>query len=275
MDENSNLNEGQEEVVDPQTNEVEEIENDDLESGEVESEESEEPEVADPEETKQTPEQDAIYKKMRLKAQEEATKELGAERQRIEAEKAELERLHYEREAQQAEQRVMSNLLTEENIEAKEYELGVNRDVAIKLIQSEAQSLIHDERNKVKSVFEANQKQKESLKSAKYFNELEKEAEDLMRKTPGIDFHTAFHHLRSMKLDDLEKKSNKNAEKKTLADVQDRARRKPLTSDGGSDEHVNPSSILSNEEMEMTMAMGNNPKNIAKYLKNNLKNKKG
>lgn len=277
MDKNEKvLNDTHEEnVVDSLTpEEQEELEQYEPETDEPETVEDEEPEVVEPEqEEEQSPEQNAIYKKMRLKAQEEAKRELESERQRIEAEREELNRLQYEREAQEVESRVYNELLTNDNIEAKEYELGVNRDVAIKLLKLEGQKLVNDERSKVSEKIKRNQSQKDDLKNdpdeVEYFRLLEKDVESIIKANPGLDLHfeMVYANEKFRRRKELNKLIKNNTEKKTLANVQDRMRRKPVSSDAGSDDNVNPSAVLSKTGIDMASVFGVDPSAVAKRVK--------
>jgi hypothetical protein len=71
--------------------------------------------------------------------------------------------------------------------------------------------------------------------------------------------------MRGMKSDELDKQLTSHVQKKTLADVQDRSRRRLSGSDGGGE--ATDTSILTNEGREMANAFGVDPRAIAKYVK--------
>jgi hypothetical protein len=68
-----------------------------------------------------------------------------------------------------------------------------------------------------------------------------------------------------MRSEELDKKLTAHVQKKTLADVQDRSRRR-VSADGGND--TTDTSILTAEGREMANAFGNDPRSIAKYVRN-------
>ena len=268
MEDENVLNDTTSDLVSTQDN----LDTDINQTEDVDTDTSEKQEVADTDKVEQTPEENAIYKKMRLKAQEEARKELEAEKLSIESEKQELSKLRQQRESKDAEDRILSQYLTGENIRNVAYENGVTEEVATKLIKLEAQSLIESEKQKVTQKFEAIQKQKQALKNDEFFNLIEKEVDGIVAQNPNVDFETAYHFLVGQKYKELQKKVSEKATQKTLADVQDRNRRKPVTGDSGSENTINATNVLSKRAITMAQVFGVDPNKVAKRVKEDEKN---
>ena len=266
------MNDNPEEVVEPQEEvmetEVEEnYEGDDYESDSQELDEDEE--VVEPQEEKkqqQSPEENAQFKKMRLKAESEARKQLEKERELIAQERLALQQAR-------SEDSVYRNHVTQKKIEDLAYEKGVTEDVAKTLLEYEAKGLIEAEKSKVKEKFNQMQEVKRGLVDDEYFHLLEKEVDEVIAGNPEAEYEAVYAWLKHKKGKELKKQLASSVEKRTIANMHDRARRKNVKgSDGGLDENVSPSSVLSSEGMAMANAFGNDPREIAKYVK---KNKKG
>lgn len=229
----------------------------------------EDPEVVEPEEgqsrTKQSPEENAIYQRLRVKAEKEIASKYEAEARRIAHEKQALEQMKTER-------RIMDDVLTPEKIWAKADEEGVTEDIARKLLLNEARTLIEIEKSKVRDRFTAIEQQKQVLKSQKYFKELEAEVMAAVDANPNLDVQTAFFYLRGQKQDELAKGDYKSAEKRTVANMQDNMRRRTTPpGSAGSGGQVDPSKVMSKEDLDMCRRFGNDPREVAKHIQSSLK----
>lgn len=224
----------------------------------------------EPKQKNQNKRENDIYKNMRIKAENEI-------RTKLEAELAqEKERLRSERQQlaqEQAENKIRSQYITPESIYAKADEEGLTESQAKKMLELEVERIIEVERSKVKERFNHIQTQKQALQGDRHFKLLESEVEQVISNRPDLDFQTVFYHMKGMRSEELDKQLASHVQKRTLADVQDRSRRRISGSDGGSDEHVNPTSVMSAKGMELTNAFGFDPREIAKYVKSNLKKK--
>lgn len=268
----------QDNVVDYQDDEDFDIEQDDVEVDEdnVEDDISEEDnvEVADLQSTKQTPQENAVYKKMRLKAEAEArTKiesELAEEKERINAMKIAMEQ-------KLSESRILDEYMNPKKIYEYADKEGITEELAEKMLKYEAEKLISAEKAKVAENFNRTQTIKNELRNnSKYFAMVEKEVDDIMSSNPNlVDYVAVYNHTVGSKIDQLEKELSSKVEKRTIANIHDRARRKSVGgSDGGSDENVSPTSYLDKDALAMTLAFGNDPRKVAKHVKINT-NKKG
>lgn len=226
----------------------------------LEDEESEDDEeVADPQEsTKQSPKENAQFRKMRLKAEEEA-------RKKFEAQHMELQKLKQEIEAEKQERKIKEEYLTQEKIWAKADEEGVSEAVARKLLEVEAKEVIEAEKRKVRERFELVENEKKQLQKDEFYNEIAPEMEKILAQRPELNPTTVYYHLKGQMANELFKKASKNAEKRTIANVQDGMRRRnvPSSSGGASD----TLSVLSKEGLEMANAFGVDPREVAKRVK--------
>jgi hypothetical protein len=227
--------------------------------------------VADPEEgqakAKQSHDENAIYQRLRVKAEKEAASKYEAEALRIAHEKQALEQMKTER-------RIMDDVLSPEKIWAKADEEGVTEDIASKLLLNEARTLIEVEKSKVRDRFTAIEQQKQALKSQKYFKELEAEVMAAVDANPNLDVQTAFYYLRGQKQDELAKGDYKSAEKRTVANMQDNMRRRTTApGSAGSGTHIDPAKYMSKEELDMCRRFGNDPREVAKHIHTNQKRK--
>jgi len=119
--------------------------------------------------------------------------------------------------------------------------------------------------------------QKESLKAAPYFAEIEKEADEIVKNNPQTDYLTAFDYLygkalRTGKLDAMKSEVKKATEKSVIADFQDRQKRGYVgTSDSSSADSIDINKVLDRQAIELSNVFGNDPKDIAKYVKTHSK----
>jgi len=111
-------------------------------------------------------------------------------------------------------------------------------------------------------------KQKEAFKEKRFFKQLEPEIDNLLRTIPNVDVRTVYNYLVGEKLDELLEKEKQNVKKSTIADIADKSKRSAgnVSSDGGVDDVD-----ISNIDIDMARAFGNDPKEIAKYKKQHMK----
>lgn len=288
MSDEKDLNESQENVVDSQTeyepdfemnreDDIDDIEEgeyseEDEELDELDIEDEENSEVIDPNDEKQSPEENAQYKKMRLRAEKEARQKVEKE---LEAEKQKLSEMRMEIEQKQAEKKIIDEYLNPQKVSDYAYDNDLTESQAKERLEFEARKVIDKQKMEVQEKFNRLQSQKNSLRKDKYFNLLEKEVDEVISKDSRLDFTTVYYHLKGMKSEELEKQLAKNVEKRTIANLHDKSRRKNIRSgDGGNTALVNPSSVLSKEGMEMANAFGHDPREIAQYVTKNSKRKR-
>jgi hypothetical protein len=263
-------NDGQEDVVDSQDNE--EVDTDDVvdsdvedfEGEETEDEESVDSEVAEPKESrKQTPQENAQYKKMRLKAEKEAKIKLDAEREEIAAMRLDLEQ-------KQSEKRIFDEHLNPNKIYEYADKEGISEEHAERILKLEAKQMIDAEKVKVAENFNKVQEQKKKLQKDKFFELLDPEVNAVMKQYPDSDYKSVYAYMRLDKADELEKQLASNVEKRTTANIHDRAKRRSI---GGSEGNYNDSpSDLSEFSKRLASGLGINPKSVAKRVKTKKKN---
>lgn len=266
----------QEEVVDPQTNEevvqdIEGVENDipqeevsenDFEDDvEDDIEVSEDVEVAThDQDTKQTSQENAQFKKMRLKAEKEAREKIEAEmsevRKSIEAQKIALEQ-------QQNERKILQEYLSPRKIYDYADEHGITEEMAEKMLRYDAQKVIDEHKDQVTNRFEKIQTQKKELQKSKYFKLLENDVDEILRNQPEQEFKNVFNYLVGERIDQLEKQLESNVEKRTVANMHDKARRRNV---GGSSGNT-PTSGLSEFGREFANFMGVDEREVASIVK--------
>jgi hypothetical protein len=122
---------------------------------------------------------------------------------------------------------------------------------------------------------EAIAQDKEKLRSAPYYKELETEIDAFLKSNSQIDANTAYDFLlgrtmRMGKIDELKKTASKAA----AADLQDKLKRgTPITGDSEDDNNIDPAQLLDRTSIEMAKAFGHDPKSIARYVKDKIKRK--
>ena len=241
--------------------------------GDGDSDISEEQEVADPEQKKQSPQENAQYKKMRLRAYREAKEKIEKE---FEEEKKRVQQLRLQMEQDVAEKKIINEHMSSEKVAELAYDEGVSEEVARRILRAETQRIIEVEKQKVQQKFFEVQEQKKALQSKKYFKYVEKDVDALVEQNPNVSYEMAYKFIVGDKIDELEKIASKDTEKRTIANLHDRSRRRNVSgSDGGSDYQVAPSNIVSKDGLEMANVFGVDPRELAKYVKNNTRKKKG
>jgi hypothetical protein len=157
--------------------------------------------------------------------------------------------------------------------EAKEAEEQQRQYYQSKGIDPEAVNQLIDEHPMVKQAKEITAKtriatEKAALASKPFFAECEADVDKILAINPDLPVELIFNNVRGQKLDELLAKSDSNAVKRTIADIHDRKSR-GLTS--SSDSEPEPEVELSAEGKKMAAAFGNDPKEIAKYVKKQIK----
>lgn len=222
-------------------------------------------ELADQEEDDrgQTPEENAQYKKMRLKAEEQARLKLEAE---FNDRQAALDQKARAIEEREKEKLVMEDYLSDERVYAKADEEGVSEETAKKLLRLEAEKYIEGEKAKLRERYKLIDTQKQALKSDRHYALLEPEVEDVLKQHPHLDFQTVYYHQKGLRGDELDKKLVSSSERRTVANIQDRSRRRIGSSEGSGEGSIIPSAVLTRKGMEMANAFGNDPREIAEYV---------
>ena len=200
---------------------------------------------------------------MRLKAEEEARKKLESEKAIIEAEKKKIDEEKQKLKLVEIERKHIENI-TQDMVDNVVSNYNVSPEIAYRLLANEAKETAQKEKEEFIQKFSQRQAQKEELKSKPFFKELEKDIDDMVRQDPNIDIATAYTYLRGAKLEDLLDTSKKTTEKRVIADIQDRARRKTQTSSESSSDNT---SSLSDFGKKAAMFMGLDPREVAKTIK--------
>jgi hypothetical protein len=107
------------------------------------------------------------------------------------------------------------------------------------------------------------QEQKASLKDKPFFSELEKDIDDIISKDPKIDVTVAYNYLRGEKLEELLAKSSKKAEKRTIANIQDRAKRGVVK---GSEGQGDNTAGMTEKGKKFASFLGLDVKEVAKHV---------
>lgn len=228
-------------------------------------------EVAEPQETEgQSREENSQFKKMRLRAEKEAREKIEREmeqaRQEIQAQKIELQQ-------QASEKKIVQEYLNPTKVFEYADEHNVTEQQAEKILRYEAQRMVDAEKLRVREKFTKLQSDKNELRKDKYFHLLEKEVDAIVDADPSIDYKAVYYYHRGLRSDEFDKQLAKNVEQRTVAKIHDRARRRNIKGDAGNDSLLAPTEILDKDSLEMTMAFGHDPREIAKYVKQNSKKK--
>ncbi|MFW9968628.1 MAG: hypothetical protein ACFFDF_00410 [Candidatus Odinarchaeota archaeon] len=252
---NENLNEGQENVVDSQIEESNVVENEQDNS----NSESVNEEVATSQKNEkivQDAETNAKFADVRRKTEQETRdkliSEMYGESHNIHTYADYQKALEKQKEDEEVKQYASNNYMTEDQAR-KELE----RDKEIQSLRQEV--------NKTKFMSTIDE-QKKALKDKPFFSELESDIDNLIKDTinsgQSVDVETAYKYLCGEKLPELLENAKTNASKSTIADIQDVRRRGGVVkSDGGADDVD-----ISDVDLNMAKAFGNDPKEIAKYV---------
>ena len=219
-------------------------------------------EVAEPDgKAVQSPEENKIYAKLRRKAEEEAKAKYEGERKALEEQRLLLQQ-------HEAEQKVMA-AITPQKIWDYANENGISEDMAAKFLTLEAKSQIDGEKQKVREQYIARQKEKTALSDEPYFAELEKKIDKFLDDNPTWDMTNAYNYLLGQNVKDLMSNAKTSTEKRTLANIQDRSRRRVVDdSDGAINQGT---STLTDKGRKAALFMGVDPREIAKHVKQRMK----
>lgn len=284
-DENLINNEGQEGVVDSHVDEDIDIDDyedeedleedvsehdgtDDFDYEEDEEESENDSEVAD---RKQSKEENAVYAKMRRKAEQEAQIKLERERQELERMRQQIE---YENRIREA--------VSDEKVWEKADELGVSEDVARTILKQELELQQIREREQRIAFEQSLERQFEQYKHLPNFDRYKDEIRNVAINNPqtfNVEVAYDYFHGKAMRegLNNEVNNIKKRTQQRIVADIQDRARRSGsvVTSSTGGKDDIDYRKVLTPTDIEMARAFGTDPSRVAKYVKSSKKNKKG
>jgi hypothetical protein len=138
------------------------------------------------------------------------------------------------------------------------------------MLQYQAQQIIMTEKTKVADNFNKLQAKKTELSRHPQFASIDQEVSNVLSQHvtyTDVDYENLFYYTIGKKSLELNKDSAKVAEKKAIADIQSRSRRKNISgSDGGDDIETMPSKVLTKEGLEMSKAFKTDVKKVAAYV---------
>lgn len=141
---------------------------------------------------------------------------------------------------------------------------GMTEAVAKRLLIQEQKIKSIEQRDSQRDFGTVILSQKAELKDKPFFKELEADIDLMVKKAPGVDVKTAYNYLKGERFDELLEQAKKNTQKSTIADLHDKAKRGITSSSESIGDDVDTSDI----DVSMANAFGNDPKKIAKYVKN-------
>jgi hypothetical protein len=240
---------------------------------------SRDPEVAETDKTKQSYNDNVIFQKMRQKAEEEVKRKYQADREALEADKKRLN--------EQSQQMMRYNIerkhfdaVTPEKITELAYEKGWPEEAAKEVLNNSAKLAAEKEIENAKRNIEMNEIRKESYRNKPYWHEVEKQVDAYINTYPGADIDAAYKFyvgelMVSGKSDEITKKEVQRVQKQTIADIQDRNRRRIISGgDNDNKQTVDPRAILTRQDMKLTNVFGNDPQVVAKIMREQEKLKK-
>ena len=229
-------------------------------SDEVVVEDSDEVVVEDSDEDEgQTSEENSQFRKMRLKAEAEARKKVGAER-------AEVQRMKQEIEAEKLERKIRQEYMSQEKVWDMADKEGVSEDTARKLLEAEVDKVIRTEKERVRQQYESRQREKNNFRDDEYFTLVEHEVDAILDANPDITYETAYFHVVGKNRKELNNKVARNTEKRTLANVQDRMKRRGVSATSKS---APQKTTLSKTTMEINNVLGIDSREVAKHKAQN------
>jgi hypothetical protein len=238
--------------------------NDVDDSVEVEEDENDDelPESSDDDkEDKQKGKPDKRFEAMRKKAEEQARKKIEAEKSELEAEKArvradkmQLTELAIERQAYAS--------ITPERVWQKADEEGISESAARKMLESDVRVWVESEKQKVRSHFQQREQQKAELRNEEFFHALEKDVDAICDANPALSVRLVYDQLVGQRYKELTKAKSKQSEKSAIANEQDRMKRRTISGAGNSRKG---SGVLSSFGREAAIAMGHDPREVAKH----------
>jgi hypothetical protein len=251
---------------------------DDIDTDEMEydDEGSKDGEVADTR-AKMTPEENKVYQKIRQRAEAEGRASLEKEKTELESKKSTLDK-----QIQQLQEMEIKNkhfaAITDTKIEELAYEKGFSLDAAKEILVRDAQIAATFEINNMQQRQEINRLKKDQLRNEKYFKFIEPMLEKALNNDPNLDVNGAYNYFlgeyvrNNKSIDNMIRDEKRNTQQQTVADIQDRNRRRNVSgSSGRSDSVVDAGLVLDSVSMQMTKTFGHDAKDIANYVKKNLK----
>jgi hypothetical protein len=216
-----------------------------------------------------TPEQNKVYQKIRQKAEAEARASIEKDRQAIAEQQKLLQEQIEVMQSRDIEQRYLT-AITDEKINALAYEKDYTFEAAKDILTRDAKIAASYEINQRKQQAEINRLKKDSLKNDKYFKFIEPQLDTLMNQDPNVDLNGAYNYLlgeylRSGKMDDLIQQERRNTQQRTVADIQDRSRRRSMSGGDGGNSSFNTNSYLSREDTKIADAWGIDKRELAAY----------
>lgn len=230
----------------------------------------EDPDFADPDKN-QTKEENAQFKKMRLKAEEAAKKKLQKEREELQREKESIKIFKQQMAERDIEQKVLASI-TQDKVWEKADEEGITEKAARKMLELEARQAIELEKQKARNYYQNIEKQKNALRKEEFFALLEPEIDKIIDANPGVNIDVVYHHLVGQRYKELSAKKQKSNQKTNTADTQDKMRRRNVGTSGNA--RASSSTTMSNFGREAAMAMGLDPREVAKINATRRKNYK-
>lgn len=263
----------QEEKPNDKYTDIEDVETDILLDGEGEEIEPDidglEEEVVEPQEGKsQSQQENANYKKMRLRIEKETREKIEAE---LSEERTRIESMKMAAQQELAEKKIINSYLNPQKIQDYADERGVSDDIAREMLQHEAQRLIDGEKHKLMESNRLKQTTKASLRKDKYFSILEPEVESILEANPGADFKAVYAWQRLERQAELDEQLAKSVEKRTIANLQDRSRRKNVGTSAGS---TDTTYDMSDFGKQFAISLGVDPREAAKVNKERGRNKR-
>lgn len=202
------------------------------------------------------------YKKMRLKAEEQASKKLSAEREKLDADRAAIRAEKMQLTEQLVERNIL-NSITPDAVWKRADEEGISEQSARKLIEAETKTLIDAEKNKVRTHFQNLEAKKSELRKEEFYPSLEREIDEICTQRPDVDPVSLYHLLVGQRYKELSKTKSKQQEKGAIANQHDRMRRRTVTGTGTTRA---PAGNLSKVGREAAIAMGLDPRDVAKHV---------
>jgi len=238
---------------------------------------SEDEDVADPQ-SKMTPEENRAYQKIRQKAEAEARASVENDKAVIAEQQKLLQQQIEVMQAKEIEQRHLAQI-TDEKIENLAYEKGYSTESAREILLRDARIAATMEINQQKQTAEINRLKKDTLRNDKYFKYIEPQIDALLKQDPNVDINGAYNYLlgeqlRNGKMDDLIQEERKSTQQRTVADIQDRSKRRSMSGGDASSSSFNPYNYLSKEDMKLADAWGVDKKELAKFNREQANNKK-
>lgn len=242
----------------PEDEPADETNNDEPLDSDVDDSESVDEDVATSQKPKQDKETNAAFATLRRKEEELAKREAAIRQMEME-------------------RQILSEHLTPEKVWEYAEEHGVSEDIARKLLNMEAQQKANEERIKYQAVLDRTSIQRDSHKDDPLYHEFREDIEALLRDRPDVEFETAYGYVigsNAKKISEiLTKKASIQTEKQTVANFQDKMKRRGIKSSDASNT-PNYTSILTNEDLDLCNAFGTNPQSIAKHVKNEIRKRR-